>query len=37
MMASDALFVGNVIVNVFVAVLSDPKFSTATAEPVVLL
>jgi hypothetical protein len=37
MMASDALFVGNVIVNVFDAVLSDPKFNTATVEPVVLL
>jgi hypothetical protein len=31
------LFVGKVIVNVFVAVLSDPKLNTATAAPVVLL
>jgi hypothetical protein len=36
-MASDAVFVGKVIVNVFVAVLSDPKSKTATAALVVLL
>jgi hypothetical protein len=29
--------VGKVIVKPFTAILSDPKFSTATAEPVVLL
>jgi len=36
-MALLASAVGKVIVNVFVAVLSAPKFNTATAAPVVLL
>ena len=36
-MAFDAVFVGKVIVNVFVAVLSDPKSKTAIAALVVLL
>ena len=36
-MALFASAVGNVIVNVFDAVLSAPKFNTATAAPVVLL
>ena len=36
-MALFASAVGKVIVNVFVAILSEPKFSTATAAPVVLL
>ena len=35
--AFDESAVGNVTVNVFVAILSEPKFSTATAAPVVLL
>jgi hypothetical protein len=36
-MAFDASAVGNVTVNVLDAVLSSPKFSTATAAFVVLL
>ena len=36
-MAFAASAVGKVIVNVFAAVLSEPKFSTATAALVVLL
>jgi hypothetical protein len=36
-MAVVAVAVGKVTVNVFVAVLSDPKSSTATAAFVVLL
>ena len=36
-MASDAVSAGKVIVNVFAAVLSDPKFSTQTDVFVVLL
>ena len=32
-----AVSAGKVIVNELVQVLSDPKFSTQTAEPVVLL
>jgi len=36
-MASDAVSAGKVTVNVFVAVLSDPKFSTQTDAFVVLL
>jgi cytochrome c biogenesis factor len=36
-MASDEVSAGKVIVNVLVAVLSDPKFKTQTDAPVVLL
>jgi hypothetical protein len=36
-MASDEVFAGKVTVNVFEAVLSDPKFKTQTVVPVVLL
>jgi hypothetical protein len=36
-MAFDEVSAGNVIVNVFDAVLSDPKSSTHTAAPVVAL
>jgi hypothetical protein len=36
-MASDAVAVGKVTVKLVVGVLSDPKLSTATAAPVVLL
>lgn len=36
-MALFASAVGNVTVNVFTAVLSSPKFNTATAAPVVAL
>ena len=36
-MASDAVSAGKVTVNVFVAVLSDPKFKTQIDAPVLLL
>jgi hypothetical protein len=36
-MASDEVSAGKVTVKVFDAVLSDPKFSTQTDAPVVLL